>query len=353
MPTFRLHATAEATGSGRGEPPRYLARPGMNPPLNNSAARLGDPPPWGYSLHNVRELMLACLEAADVHSLLEIGAFEGDLTEDLLGWAKPKGIPIATVDPVPPPKLLERAAAHPELTLHERTSHEVLAEIDELPDAIVIDGDHNWYTLHEELRLIGETAGTGTLPLIFFHDVCWPHARRDTYYAPERIPSSERPEIGTNVGLAPGNPGTDPGGLPYPAAALSEGGPKNGTVTAIEDFSAARGGVRFVIVPAFFGFGILWQESAPYADALAAILDPFDRNPVLDRLEWNRVEHLVAGHGKAVMIGELQQRLAEYEQLLRHVAGSRTFALAERLSRLRHRGETPISRAAIRRVLGD
>lgn len=325
----------------------------MNPAIDNGAARLSEPPPWGYSLHNVRELMLACLEAAEARSLLEIGAFEGDLTEDLLEWAKPRGIPIATVDPVPPPKLLERATAHPELTLHERTSHEVLAELDELPDAIIIDGDHNWYTLHEELRLIGERAGADTLPLIFFHDVCWPHARRDTYYAPERIPASERPEIGENVGLAPGNPGTDPGGLPYPAAALNEGGPKNGTVTAIEDFSAARGGARFVIVPAFFGFGILWQQDAPYADALAAILDPFDRNPVLDRLEWNRVEHLVAGHGKAVMIGELQQRLAECEQLLRQVAHSRTFALAERLSSLRHRGETPISRAAIRRVLGE
>lgn len=325
----------------------------MSPPTDNSAARLSDPPPWGYSLHNVRELMIACLEAADVRSLLEIGAFEGDLTEDLLEWAKPRGVPVATVDPVPPPKLLERAAAHPELTLHQRTSHEVLADLDALPDSIVIDGDHNWYTLHEELRLIGEKAGDDVLPLIFFHDVCWPHARRDTYYAPERIPAGEHPEIGENVGLAPGNPGTDPGGLPYPAAALHEGGAKNGTVTAIEDFSSARGGVRFVIVPAFFGFGILWQESAPYADALAAILDPFDRNPVLDRLEWNRVEHLVAGHGKAVMIGELQQRLAEREQLLRQVAGSRTFGLAERLSSLRHRGETPISRAAIKRTLGD
>lgn len=326
----------------------------MNPPIEYSAARLADPPAWGYSLHNVHELMIACLEAADVRSLLEIGAFEGDLTEELLAWAKPKGVPLTTVDPVPPEKLLELEAAHPELTLRRQISHEVLADLDELPDSIVIDGDHNWFTLHEELRLIGEKAGEDTLPLLFFHDVCWPHARRDTYYAPERIPESERPEIGENVGLAPGNPGTDPGGLPYPAAALKEGGPKNGTVTAIEDFSSARGGVRFAIVPAFFGFGILWQESAPYADALAAILDPFDRNPILDRLEWNRVEHLVAGHGKAVMIGELQQRVAAQELLLRQLLESRAFALAARLSGIYQRGgETPVSRDAIRRALGE
>jgi len=167
---------------------------------------------------------------------------------------------VATVDPVPPPLLLEREQEHPELTLHRRTSHEVLADLDELPDAIVIDGDHNWFTLHEELRMIGEKAGEGTLPLLFFHDVCWPHARRDTYYAPERIPEGEHPEIGEDVGLAPGNPGTDPLGLPYPAAALNEGGPKNGTVTAIEDFSRERGGVRFAVVPAFSASGALAGE---------------------------------------------------------------------------------------------
>jgi len=324
----------------------------LNRPIEDDAARLVDPPAWGYSLHNHRELVIACLDAAEVGSLLEIGAFEGDLTEDLLAWAKPKGVPVATVDPVPPPKLLEREQAHPELTLHRRTSHEVLADLDELPDAIVIDGDHNWFTLREELRLIGEKAGNGQLPLLFFHDVCWPHERRDTYYAPERVPESERPEIGENVGLAPGNPGTDPLGLPYPAAALREGGPKNGTVTAIEEFSRDRGGVRFVVVPAFFGVGFLWQESAPYADALAAVLDPFDRHPVLDRLEWNRVEHLVAGHGRAVMIRELQGRVQAQEELLREMVNSRAFAIAERISRIYQRGKPTLSRDAIVRVLG-
>jgi hypothetical protein len=321
--------------------------PRGDPLSEDNAARLADPPAWGYSLHNVRDLIIACLDAAEVGSLLEIGAFEGDLTEDLLAWAAPSGVPIATVDPVPPPKLLERAEAHPELKLHQRTSHEVLADLDSLPDAIVIDGDHNYFTLREELRLIGEQAGEDTLPLLFFHDVCWPHARRDTYYAPERVPEDQRPEIGTDVGLAPGNPGTDELGLPYPAAALREGGPGNGTVTAIEDFSADRGGVRFVIVPAFFGFGVLWQEDAPWASRVAEILDPFDRNPVLERLEWNRVEHLVAGHGRAVMLSDLQRRQQRQETLLRQMLSSRAFRMAERISRLYQRGNPAFSRDEI------
>jgi hypothetical protein len=319
--------------------------------IDDDAARLVSPPGWGYSLHNHRELILACLDAADVGSILEIGAFEGDLTEDLLGWAAERGAGVETVDPVPPPKLLERAEAHPELVLHTRTSHEVLGDLDELPDAIVIDGDHNHYTLSEELRLIGEKAGDGPLPLLFFHDVCWPHERRDTYYAPERIPEDRRPEIGTNVGLAPGNPGTDPLGLPYPAAALREGGPNNGTVTAIEEFCERRGEVRFAVVPAFFGFGVLWELGAPYADAVAAVLDPFDRHPVLDRLEWNRAEHLVASNARAAMIGQLQERVRRQEELLREVLESRAFAMAERASRVYGRGTPAISRDAIVEVL--
>ncbi len=65
----------------------------------------------------------------------------------------------------------------------------------------------------EELRLIAELAGDQPLPLLMFHDVCWPHARRDTYYDVLQRRShseEERPPIGKGVGLAPGNPGTDP-----------------------------------------------------------------------------------------------------------------------------------------------
>ena len=55
---------------------------------------------------------------------------------------------------------------------------------------MILDGDHNYYTLSEELRLIAERASGARLPLLIFHDIGWPLARRDAYYAPERIPTS-------------------------------------------------------------------------------------------------------------------------------------------------------------------
>jgi hypothetical protein len=332
----------------------------LAPVSKDDAARLGDPPSWGVSLTTVRELLLGCLDAVGASSVLEIGAYEGDLTVELLAWAKESGAEIATVDPAPPPKLLERSREHPDLVLHQATSHEVLAGLDSLPDAVIIDGDHNYFTLSEELRLIAELAGERPLPLLLFHDVCWPHARRDTYYAADRVPEDQRPPIGEGVGLAPGNPGVDPLGLPFPWAALREGGPRNGTVTAIEDFIENREGLRFAIVPAFFGFGIVWAEDVGGADRIAELVGHLDRHPVLERLEWNRVEHVVAGYARREMIGflrvrveELEDRVRQHEHLLRQMLDSRAFTVAEYVSRAYQRGVPAVSRERVRRMLED
>ena len=320
----------------------------------DSPNRVTDPLQWGYSLSNVRELLLACLEARGARTVLEIGAYEGDLTADLLDWAEGSGAHVAGIDPLPPAKLRELAAARPELELIEATSHDHLASLAALPDAIVIDGDHNYFTLREELRLIAERARGASLPLLFFHDVLWPHARRDTYYAPERIPEDHRPKpIGHNVGLAPGNPGIAELGLPFTWAATEEGGPGNGTMTAIEDFMAAEPGLRLAVVPAFFGFGIIWHEEAPWAGGVATVVSPFDRNPMLERLESNRVEHLVAGQARARELEALKERASRQEAVLRKLVDSSAFALAEKASALRQRGKPLFSRDEVRAALAD
>lgn len=316
-------------------------------------ARVTDPLQWGYSLANVREILLACLDAAGAKTVLEIGAYKGELTIDLLEWAAAAGAKVAGMDPLPPDELLELSRAHPELELLEETSLDVLARLESLPDAIVIDGDHNYYTLSEELRLIAEKALGADMPLLLFHDVCWPHARRDTYYAPERIPEDQRQPLGHNIGLAPGEPGISKMGLPFIWAAEREGGPRNGTMTAIEDFMEGRDGLRLAVVPAFFGFGVLWHEGTPWADAVATVVAPFDRNPVLERLESNRVEHLVAGQARARELEILKKRSARQEALLRKMVDSSAFGLAEKISGLRQRGRPLFSRDEVRMALDD
>ena len=222
----------------------------------------------------------------------------------------------------------------------------------------MIDGDHNWYTVTEELRLVAERAEGGVLPLLLFHDVCWPHGRRDDYFAPDLIPEEYRQPIAEGGGLFPGVTGVRPGGLPYRGAAAEEGGPRNGVLTAVEDFVAGRDGLTLAVVPLFFGLGVVWQRDAPWSQRLAETLEPWDRNPLLERLEANRVLHLAVAHYQFVAASRFEQRAAQRGAVLQRLLDSSAFAVAERLSRLRRRAgiapaQSVVSKDEIRRALTD
>jgi len=148
-----------------------------------------DPGRWGHSLVNLAEIMLPCLDAAGARSVIEVGAYAGDLTEVLVEWAAGSGAKVWAIDPSPQDRLVKLDEQREELELVRETS---LVGLPQIPpaDAVIVDGDHNYYTVSEELRLIDEAAAGGDLPLLLFHDVCWPHGRRDDYYAAELIPDA-------------------------------------------------------------------------------------------------------------------------------------------------------------------
>jgi hypothetical protein len=129
-------------------------------------------------------------------------------------------------------------------------------------------------------------------------------------------------------------------------------------LTAIEDFVASRENVQLAIVPAFFGFGVVWHREAPWAAAVEEILEPLDRNPLLERLEGSRVFHIANSHSHQVRAAELEIRLREQQIVLRRLLDSSAFGLAERLSLLRRKvgigpRQAEISRKAVRRALGE
>ena len=231
----------------------------------------------GYSLANLREVLIGCLEIADARSVIEVGSDRGLLTAELLDWAAGEREVIA-VDPAPHRDLEGLASEHPEMRLLRETSHDVLREID-LPDAIILDGDHNYYTLSGELQIIGERAPGADLPLLLFHDVCWPHARRDSYYVPDRIPEEHRQPLVKDASVVPGEPGVAESGLSLEWAAEREGGERNGVLTAIEDFIATRDDLELVTVPAFFGFGVVWSRDREWAGRMKEHLAIVERQP--------------------------------------------------------------------------
>lgn len=295
-----------------------------------------DPGQWGASLINNAEVMIACLDAAKSTSVVEVGAYAGDLTRFLLDWAVQSGARVWAIDPSPQEDLVRLGKERSDLELVRATSHEALARMP-LTDAYVIDGDHNYYTVIEELRLIAENSSESGLPLLMFHDVGWPHARRDDYFAPDQIPEEYRQPTVEGGGLFPGISKPRAGGLPYKWPAAKEGGSRNGVLTAVEDFAAQHEELRLAVVPSFFGLGILWRLNAPYAETLAKLLDPLDRNPILQRMESNRTFHLAAVHNQMMQVMELTNRVASQEAMLRRLLRSRAFVVAERLSRLRQR----------------
>jgi hypothetical protein len=310
------------------------------------------------TLANLAEVIFACLDAAGARSVVEVGAEYGLFTRELLAWGERSGAEkVIAVDPLPDRLLTELADKDPELELVVATSHEALAELD-ATDAVVIDGDHNYYTVSEELRLIGERAGTADLPLIFLHDVGWPHGRRDSYYAPERIPEAHRQPIYEGAFLVPDDPGVTDRGLFFERVAMREGGPANGVLTAAEDFVNAHGELELAIVPPFFGLGIVWPRRARWAGAVAAVVAPYDRNPLLERVERKRIDHLVAEFLNMQRLDRF--RSAEYDMRYEAVGrllpmhDSSAFAVGERLSRLRSRDAGPlVSRETLWRVITE
>jgi hypothetical protein len=257
-----------------------------------------DPARWGHSLANLAEIVLGCLDARGAKSVAEVGAYAGDLTRVLLDWAEEAGARVLAVDPTPHARLVELSESRADLELVQEPSYEALRHIP-LPDAVIIDGDHNYYTVSEELRLIDERAPGPEIPLLLLHDVGWPHGRRDAYWNPERIPEDARQPILERPFIFPGEPGVVDAGMPMYAAAEREGGAGNGVLTALEDFLDRRRDLRLAMLPPFFGFAVAWHHDAAWAPSVAGFVEPWDRHPVFARLEANRLYHLAIGHARA------------------------------------------------------
>jgi len=302
----------------------------------------------GYSLTNHRELVVRCLDARRAGSVVEVGSKQGLFTAELIRWAAGRAS-VTAIDPLPEAELAALAEHEPALTLIRSTSLEAIPRLQPF-DAYILDGDHNYHTVAAELEAIEARAAEGGFPLVLLHDVCWPHARRDSYYAPERIPAERRQPIAERGWISPWSRNlTDGVGLGFDAVATREGGPRNGVLTAVEDFLDRRPELRFARVPAFFGLGVIWPAAANWADEVGEVVEPLADDPVVERLEANRVAHLLerqrlaAAAGSDAELAAARARIAELEAELGMLRGSRAFSMLERLSSLP--GATRLARA--------
>jgi len=327
-------------------------------------------------------VILGCLDLIDGRSITEIGGEDGTFTRELLAWATARDGRVSCIDPSPSSALADLVEGSPVGELHRRTSLEVLPGMAP-SDAYLVDGDHNYYTLAHELEAI-EAIADGEFPLVFLHDVGWPSGRRDMYYAPESVPAEGRHPYDYGQGVTVGSDALVDGGFRGEgefAWATHEGGPANGVMTALEDFLADRPHLELVVVPCVFGLGVVYPGSASWAGAVAAFLSRYDRDPLLERLERNRLDlYLHTLKLQYVLDYEglkrrdldvenraLWGRVHELEAHLREVTAhaqdlaaevsstvaARSFVVAERLSRLHVRGGGPGVSGARLQALAD
>jgi methyltransferase family protein len=281
------------------------------------------PPLLLHSLGEFRELVHACFDAAGVRSVVEIGSETGRATRELMDFLGERDGELWCVEPEPTLEVERLDRELERFHLVRGLSPAALEGIGPA-DAWVIDGDHNYWTVSRELEHAdGAAREAGSPALLVLHDVGWPCARRDHYYAPDAIPDDGVHPHSFDHGEVPGEPEAVDGGFrgagSY-AVALREGGPRNGVLTAVEDFLAERSELRYVHVPAIFGLGVVYSSEAPYADAVERALAPYDRNPLLDKLEQNRLElylRVLEQQDAVSDLGLRQSRLiAEYDSSL-------------------------------------
>ena len=242
---------------------------------------------------------LAARAPVGVREIVEIGSEGGRNTRHLLDWCSSRGARLHVIEPEPvyDPETLARDFPD-SFVFHHATSLEILPKLGRI-DAALIDGDHNWYTVYHELVELEKVNGA-EFPLVLLHDMAWPFARRDLYYAPARIPGEYRHAY-QRGGVRRGEEALAAyDGLAHELnKALAEGGPRNGVRTAVEDFMAQSAlALRLEIVPVDFGLGLLATQSLlERAPALRALFDqlssPAFEHRLLEYLEGRRIDDII------------------------------------------------------------
>jgi hypothetical protein len=252
-----------------------------------------------HSLAEFGEIIRDALAIADVRDVVEIGCELGGMSAALADYVNGRGGTLTSIDPSPKQEFIDWLAVNPHVCHVPALS---LAALPTLPaaDAWVVDGDHNWFTVYNELHGIRAACARGGKPmLVFLHDVAWPCGRRDFYYAPETIPADFRHAHSWDGGVSLEWDGVVPNrgfrGAGSFAVATHEGGARNGVLTAIEDFiddtEIAGREMLYAQVPAVFGLGVLFDKSADWAPAMADHVAPWHENALLATLERNRLRN--------------------------------------------------------------
>ncbi|MFI5009034.1 MAG: glycosyltransferase [Solirubrobacterales bacterium] len=256
-------------------------------------------------------LIQPLLDALGPRVVVEVGVEVGAVTGPLLVWAQANGATVHAIDPDPTLNVDRLEAEYGEqLRFHRCKSLEALGEIGAV-DLALIDGDHNWYTVIEELRALEHRARADGRepPVALLHDIGWPYGRRDLYYDPQAIPEAHR-HPHARQGLKPGRVELGPGLNDHLENAQLEGTAANGVLSAVEDFVAESPTAwRMWSIPGLSGMAILaggavLEGCEPLRELLESIDGPTFLRAHCEAIEQARID-------AELKRANIQRRLAE------------------------------------------
>ena len=241
--------------------------------------------------------ILPLIEKIKPKHIVEIGSATGINTNNILDYCRHNNSKLTAIDPKPKFDVNELKDEYGEkFEFFEELSLNALPFLEKF-DIILIDGDHNWYTVFSELKSIEQHyQKENGFPIIILHDICWPYGRRDLYYNPDTIPNDYLLPY-AELGMIPNQKelSKDKGmGLNYKGFnnALYEGGDKNGVLTAVEDFIHESSlDLIFYSIPAYHGLGILFLKNNNIQEIVENIID---YPSIMDDLEKHYLKVITA-----------------------------------------------------------
>lgn len=248
--------------------------------------------------------------------VLEVGSESGEVSALLAELVATWGGRLTVIDPRPDLRVME-LAGRGALELVVGVTPEALLNVAQA-DLVLVDGDHNYSTVRDELALLFLD---GRAPVVLLHDVGWPCARRDQYYDPSRIATSDIQPCSFDHGVVPGHAtallGRGFRGDGQYAIALDEGGPRNGVLTAVEDFLSGRLDLRFRMLDAIFGLGVVFPSDGPTSEIVETVFDAYD-SPLLSTLEQNRLQLYCHVVDLQDTLAVREHEIAELQSLVAH-----------------------------------
>lgn len=270
------------------------------------------------------QIIAPLLDILQPKDVLHVGGGSGKTARGLAEYARKAGAKYTIIDPFP---LFDLAAFRRRwsdvLTFHRAWSCDALP-LCVPPDFVIIDGDHNWYTVLQELTSIDALAkASGKFPVVLVHDVGWPYARRDAYVLPGMIPEECRQPF-TAGGVMPG---TDlllqEGGFNQRIYhAVKSGGPRNGVLTALEDFlKQTPRKLTVTFVEGFYGLAIIVPTERLEADEqLRTLLSSFTLSSAarthLETLEESRILHHITATDLRSSVQTMRSQRDWYKKLI-------------------------------------